>query len=332
MPGRVAVAAVSACWVGRDVDDCAEEDDCGRNCDAEDDCPAPSVAGVPELVVCAPQKGIAASNSDSSHAARRLGRPASRLLRAPAEQCCTDSASDRDRRARAIERLPSRKAASAPVPLFTEFAKMLSRTTVKEPLRGLRHRVPPPWSCLEHLPIAGNPVNAAFDAPFPPGKGSASRRPQGHGNRTCSRHAEYGSITLGQMQGANQRPAGPVTRLLILDTMESVSNVAISDTERYSRQILFAPIGQEGQQRLARSTVAIVRCGATRAAAAALLARAGVGTLILIDRDFVEESNLQRQVLFDEADAAAATPKAEAARRHIPAFNSGLGVTAHIAD
>jgi len=114
--------------------------------------------------------------------------------------------------------------------------------------------------------------------------------------------------------------------------MESVSTVAIPDTERYSRQLLFAPIGQEGQQRLARSTVAIVGCGATGAAAAALLARAGVGTLILIDRDFVEESNLQRQVLFDEADAAAATPKAEAARRQIARFNSDIQVRSHVAD
>src|SRR6185295_4625364 len=91
--------------------------------------------------------------------------------------------------------------------------------------------------------------------------------------------------------------SGPVSRLLILDTMESVITVAAPDTERYSRQILFAPIGEAGQQRLAASTVAIVGCGATGAASAALLARAGVGTLVLIDRDFVEESNLQRQVL-----------------------------------
>ncbi|HEY1964514.1 MAG TPA: ThiF family adenylyltransferase [Acidobacteriaceae bacterium] len=114
--------------------------------------------------------------------------------------------------------------------------------------------------------------------------------------------------------------------------MESVSTVAIPDTGRYSRQVLFAPIGLEGQERLARSTVAIVGCGATGAAAAALLARAGVGTLILIDRDFVEESNLQRQVLFDEADAAAATPKAEAARRQIARFNSDIRVRSHVAD
>jgi molybdopterin/thiamine biosynthesis adenylyltransferase len=102
--------------------------------------------------------------------------------------------------------------------------------------------------------------------------------------------------------------------------------------ERYSRQVLFSPIGETGQARLAAATIAIVGCGATGAAAAALLARAGVGTLILIDRDFVEESNLQRQVLFDEADAAAATPKAEAARRQIARFNSDICVKPHVAD
>jgi adenylyltransferase/sulfurtransferase len=105
-----------------------------------------------------------------------------------------------------------------------------------------------------------------------------------------------------------------------------------ADADRYSRQVLFAPIGERGQQRLTAATVAIVGCGATGAAAAALLARAGVGTLILIDRDFVEQSNLQRQVLFDEADAEAATPKAEAARRQIARFNGDVQVRAHVAD
>jgi adenylyltransferase/sulfurtransferase len=106
----------------------------------------------------------------------------------------------------------------------------------------------------------------------------------------------------------------------------------ITDTDRYSRQVLFAPIGVAGQQRLARADVAIVGCGAMGAASASLLARAGVGTLTLIDRDFVEPSNLQRQVLFDEADAREGLPKAEAARRHIAQFNSGVTVHARIAD
>ena len=80
-------------------------------------------------------------------------------------------------------------------------------------------------------------------------------------------------------------------------------NPPISDADRYSRQVLFPGIGPLGQQLLAASHVAIVGCGAMGAASASLLARAGVGTLTLIDRDFVEPSNLQRQVLFDEADA-----------------------------
>jgi molybdopterin-synthase adenylyltransferase len=106
----------------------------------------------------------------------------------------------------------------------------------------------------------------------------------------------------------------------------------IPDKERYSRQVLFPGIGVLGQQRLAAAHVAVVGIGATGAASASLLARAGVGTLTLIDRDFVEPSNLQRQVLFDEADARESLPKAEAARRHIAQFNSGVTVHAHIAD
>ncbi len=103
-------------------------------------------------------------------------------------------------------------------------------------------------------------------------------------------------------------------------------------TDRYSRQVLFAGIGVEGQRKLAAAHVAIVGCGATGAAAASLLARAGVGTLTLVDRDFVEESNLQRQVLFDEADALAALPKAEAARRRIALFNGSVLVHPRVAD
>lgn len=107
---------------------------------------------------------------------------------------------------------------------------------------------------------------------------------------------------------------------------------AISDGERYSRQVLFPGIRAEGQRRLSGSHVAIVGCGALGAASASLLARAGVGTLTLIDRDFVEVSNLQRQMLFDEADALAGLPKAEAARRQIARFNSTIRVHARIAD
>jgi len=96
--------------------------------------------------------------------------------------------------------------------------------------------------------------------------------------------------------------------------------------------VLFPGIGAIGQQRLAAAHVAIVGCGAMGAASASLLARAGIGTLTLIDRDFVEPSNLQRQVLFDESDAQESLPKAEAARRHIAQFNSNITVHARIAD
>ena len=102
--------------------------------------------------------------------------------------------------------------------------------------------------------------------------------------------------------------------------------------ERYSRQVLFHGIGAEGQRRLASVRVAIVGCGATGSALASLLARAGVGTLRIIDRDYVEPSNLQRQSLFDENDAAESVPKALAAARQIAAFNSGIVVEPQVAD
>src|SRR5207244_865462 len=105
-----------------------------------------------------------------------------------------------------------------------------------------------------------------------------------------------------------------------------------SANERYSRQILFSPIGAPGQLRLSQSVVAIVGCGATGSAVAALLARAGVGRLRIIDRDYVEASNLQRQSLFDEADARESLPKAIAAARKIAAFNSQIVVEPQVAD
>ena len=103
-------------------------------------------------------------------------------------------------------------------------------------------------------------------------------------------------------------------------------------SERYSRQILFSHIGSQGQQRLRSSKVAVVGCGAIGASTCSLLSRAGVGTLQIIDRDYVEESNLQRQVLFDEGDAAQSLPKAEAAKRKIAAINSEISVEALVRD
>ncbi|MBZ5705543.1 MAG: ThiF family adenylyltransferase [Acidobacteriia bacterium] len=102
--------------------------------------------------------------------------------------------------------------------------------------------------------------------------------------------------------------------------------------DRYSRQVLFGGIGAAGQRKLGAAHVAIVGCGATGSAIASLLARAGVGTLRIIDRDYVESSNLQRQSLFDEADAAECLPKAIAAARKIGAFNSQIVVEPQVAD
>jgi adenylyltransferase/sulfurtransferase len=102
--------------------------------------------------------------------------------------------------------------------------------------------------------------------------------------------------------------------------------------EKYSRQTLFAPIGEQGQQRLLASSVVIVGCGAIGAAAAGLLVRAGVGRVRILDRDFVEPSNLQRQTLFDEDDARAAVPKAVAAERKLRAINRSVAVESLVAD
>jgi len=102
--------------------------------------------------------------------------------------------------------------------------------------------------------------------------------------------------------------------------------------ERYSRQILFRGIGEAGQEKLRASRVAVVGCGATGSALASLLARAGVGTLRIVDRDYVEPSNLQRQMLFEESDAEQSLPKAVAAARRIAAFNSQIVVEPQVAD
>jgi adenylyltransferase/sulfurtransferase len=107
---------------------------------------------------------------------------------------------------------------------------------------------------------------------------------------------------------------------------------SVEPDERYSRQVLFSGIGADGQRRLAGAHVAVVGCGATGSVIASLLARAGVGTLRIIDRDYVEPSNLQRQSLFDEADAAESLPKAIAAARKIAAFNSQIVVEPQVAD
>jgi molybdopterin/thiamine biosynthesis adenylyltransferase len=105
-----------------------------------------------------------------------------------------------------------------------------------------------------------------------------------------------------------------------------------SPESRYSRQARFAPLGEEGQRRISAARVAVVGLGALGSVQAELLARAGVGALRLLDRDFVEASNLQRQTLYDEADAAEALPKAVAAARRLASVNSLIRLEPTVAD
>src|SRR5689334_20827549 len=102
--------------------------------------------------------------------------------------------------------------------------------------------------------------------------------------------------------------------------------------ERYSRQMRFYGVGLEGQRKLAEARVTLCGCGALGTVLANALVRAGVGHLRLIDRDFIETSNLQRQVLFDEHDVADNLPKAEAAARKLAAINSAVHVEPVVAD
>jgi len=101
---------------------------------------------------------------------------------------------------------------------------------------------------------------------------------------------------------------------------------------RYHRQMLLPGIGEEGQARLAAARVLVVGCGALGSVIVDLLARAGVGGLTIVDRDLVEITNLQRQVLYDEADVEAGVPKAEAARRRVAQINRQVDVRAHVDD
>jgi adenylyltransferase/sulfurtransferase len=102
--------------------------------------------------------------------------------------------------------------------------------------------------------------------------------------------------------------------------------------ERYSRQVRFPGIGQDGQRKLLESKVTLIGCGALGTVLANALVRAGVGHLRLIDRDFIETNNLQRQILFDEADVAANLPKAEAAARKLRVINSGVTIEPIVTD
>lgn len=102
--------------------------------------------------------------------------------------------------------------------------------------------------------------------------------------------------------------------------------------DRYHRQRLLGCIGDAGQARLAASHAIVIGCGALGCTAAEWLARAGVGTLTIVDRDVVEQTNLQRQSLFDERDATEGLPKAEAARQRLAEINSTIAVRAAVSD
>jgi molybdopterin-synthase adenylyltransferase len=116
------------------------------------------------------------------------------------------------------------------------------------------------------------------------------------------------------------------------ETSGSIVRMTSFDPDRYSRQIRFAPLGAEGQARLAAGRVAVVGCGALGSVVALALVRAGVGFVRLIDRDVPELSNLPRQVLFDEADVAAGLPKAVTAARHLTAINAAATIEPVVAD
>jgi len=103
-------------------------------------------------------------------------------------------------------------------------------------------------------------------------------------------------------------------------------------TSRYARQMRFAPLGVEGQRKLLASCALVVGCGALGSVIANTLARAGVGKLRIVDRDFLELNNLQRQVLYDEDDVAAGLPKAIAAKNRLERVNSTIEIDAVVAD
>ncbi len=113
---------------------------------------------------------------------------------------------------------------------------------------------------------------------------------------------------------------------------DTSTNPTASPLDRYVRQMRYPPLGEEGQRELSSSSVLLCGCGALGSVLANTLARAGVGRLRIVDRDFLELNNLQRQVLYDENDVAAELPKAVAAQRKLQAINSQIDIEAVVAD
>ena len=133
-------------------------------------------------------------------------------------------------------------------------------------------------------------------------------------------HREQGEDEDSAASSVFQSPSPPVPPSMNLDL------------SRYHRQTLLPGFGERGQEQLLGSRALILGCGALGTVSANLLARAGVGHLVIADRDFIEPTNLQRQVLFDEPDVEQGIPKAEAARQKIARINSQVKVTALIED
>ncbi|UCB42289.1 MAG: ThiF family adenylyltransferase [Dehalococcoidales bacterium] len=103
-------------------------------------------------------------------------------------------------------------------------------------------------------------------------------------------------------------------------------------TDRYSRQIIFPGLGEQGQHKLLKSHVVIIGCGGLGSMIATSLVRAGVGRVRVVDRDFIEYHNLHRQILFDEDDIRHELPKAAAAERHLRKINSSVEIEGIVAD
>src|SRR5690242_7865093 len=125
-------------------------------------------------------------------------------------------------------------------------------------------------------------------------------------------------------------PVPPTTQTPVGAPLAAPSSPSL--TNRYSRQTVLPQIGPAGQAKLRSATAVIAGVGALGSTMAEMLARAGVGTLRLVDRDFLELHNLQRQSLYTEADVEAALPKAAAAARHVASINSEIQAEPHVAD
>lgn len=132
------------------------------------------------------------------------------------------------------------------------------------------------------------------------------------------------------------RPGGlrrqPIIPFMPVSQSKALMTSEFASLERYSRQMRFGGIGKQGQERLAASRVTICGCGALGTVLANALARAGVGFIRIVDRDFVETSNLQRQVLFDESDVIGNLPKSEAAAKKLREINSSITLEPVVTD